>query len=153
LIDARGAYTCANPSCLEKAVQRKAFARAFDDAVLVDFTALIAEVRASLMRRVLENLGLAYLAGQCVPGRTKADEESEQGRAIAIVVSCDLSERSLREVESRPGISMLTGPQKELLGKALGRLETGVVALLKGRISDRIVCDLKRLESLGFAPN
>lgn len=152
-LETRGAYTCATALCLERAVQRKAFSRSFDEPVKVEFQALLAEVKASLERRVLENLGLAYRVGQCVAGRTQADEEDVEGRAVALLISSDLSERSRREAQNRPGTSVLTGPTKEQVGHALGRVETGVVALLKGRISDRIVIDVKRLESLGVTPN
>lgn len=55
-MDSRGAYTCPKTSCLEKAVQRRAFLRAFrNQAVLVD-AKMIEEVSNALMPRILENI-------------------------------------------------------------------------------------------------
>ena len=152
--ESRGAYTCANTLCLSRAVQKRAFSRAFEDAVaVVEQATLFDEVRNGLKKRILENLGLALRASQCVLGRTRAQGEITLGRAIALMVADDLSARSCRDLgvnvnEGVSGIPVLVGPCKELTGQALGKLETGVVALLKGRISDRIICDLKRFQAL-----
>lgn len=143
----RGAYVCANVKCLERAVQRRAFFRAFDEDVIVGWPELMNDVDHVLRKYVLDNLGLALVAGQCVAGRTKAFEKVAKGEATALLVASDLTERSTKDLGlDTCQIDVLVGPSKEQLGAALGKVETGVVALLKGRISDRVVNDLRRFQ-------
>lgn len=142
----RGAYVCANEVCFQNAVKKRAFNRSFKGSILVDYENLKASVRERLLKSILENLGLAFCAGQCVVGRTKVQEDSDRYKMKAIVMACDLSARSVKELDF--DVMILTGPSKDLMGQSLGRSVTGVVALLKGRISDRIVCDLLRWQFL-----
>ncbi len=149
----RGAYVCANDLCFQNAVKKRAFSRSFKGSIFVNFEELFTSVKESLLGRILENLGLAYCAGQCVAGRTKVQEMSLSDKIIAFVIASDLSTRSVTELDfdklkEEKVVVVLTGPFKNLIGQALGRSVTGVVALLKGRISDRIVCDLQRWQFL-----
>ena len=149
----RGAYVCANAVCFQNAVKKRAFNRSFKGSILVDYENLKASVKERLQKSILENLGLAFCAGQCVVGRTKVQEDSVSDKIKAIVMACDLSTRSLNELDFdefclKKNVMLLSGPSKNLIGQSLGRSVTGVVALLKGRISDRIVCDLLRWQFL-----
>ncbi len=139
----RGAYLCADAACLSVAAKRGHFARAFEAPVVFDAQALAIQVKATLMKRAEENLGLAFKVGQCVPGRTKALLQVPTGNCLAIVIAEDLTENSVREIGEMT-VPVLPGPDKAKMGHALGRGETGVVALLKGRISEQVMCDLQR---------
>ncbi len=149
----RGAYVCANENCFQNALKKRAFNRSFKGSILVDDANLLTSIKENLLHRILENLGLAYCAGQCVVGRTKVQEDRVSDKIKAIVIAYDLSERSVTELDfdelkQTKDVVVLTGPSKNLMGQALGRSLTGVVALLKGRISDRIICDLLRWQFL-----
>jgi len=137
---------------MKKAVERKAFQRSFEMPVAANFEALCNDVNSRLQSMVLTNLGLAWRAGQCEVGRLRSAQDVESNEASFVMVAHDLSERSKKEcLETKmfEGACMLVGPSKTLIGHALSRDETGVVALRKGRISERVVADLKRLGSMG----
>jgi len=152
-VPSRAAYVCANGKCLKAAVLKKAFGRAFKKECFVDHNLLFREVKKILIKCVLENLSLAYRAGQCIVGRTKVFKEGTFQNFLALILANDLSLRSLEEINEEikhlPNVNILKGPSKELIGNTFGRDKTGVVALLKGRISDRIMNDLMRWQSLG----
>jgi predicted RNA-binding protein YlxR (DUF448 family) len=143
----RGAYVCANETCFQNAVKKKSFNRSFRGSILVDYKNLKISVKERLQKSILDNLGLAFCAEQCVVGRSKVNEASVGDKIKAIIMACDLSIRSVNELDFKD-VPILTGPFKTLIGQSLGRSVTGVVALLKGRISDRIVCDLLRWQFL-----
>ncbi|MDA0712769.1 MAG: DUF448 domain-containing protein [bacterium] len=149
----RAAYVCANGECLQKAIFKKAFNRAFKNICNVDFGPMFSATKDVLLKRILENLGLSYRIGQCIAGRTLVMKEGTSRKYSALILSEDLSAHSSRDWNS--GVDgncktdvLLKGPTKLLIGNALGRPETGVVALLKGRISERIINDLMRWRSL-----
>lgn len=149
ILPGRGAWVCASRDCLVKAVQRKAFERAFDAAVIVQVDELVQQVVTALQKNILQNLGLGLRASQCIPGREKVRELFEKNTLVGVVVAEDLTENSKNELKYvQEQVQLLTGPSKQVIGHALGRSETGVVGLLKGRISDRLVIDLKRLSPI-----
>jgi hypothetical protein len=137
---------------LKKALERKAFQRAFETPVAANYEALCDDIKNRLQAMVLMNLGLAWRAGQCEVGRLRSAQDVGRNEASFVMLAHDLSERSKKEcLESKmfEGACILVGPSMTLVGRALSRDETGVVALRKGRISERVVADLKRLGSMG----
>lgn len=145
----RGAWTCPDPACVEKAKDRGGFARAFEAAVIVPVD-LIDRVRTVLETEALHGLGLLRRQGRLWPGRTEALQHASHGEAPVVVTARDLAERSVREaaaaVEGRA--VLVVGPDKASMGDALGRGPTGVLALGQGRLAKRVVCNLRRLSRL-----
>lgn len=152
-LSGRAAYVCANGECLQKAIFKKAFNRAFKNVCNVDFGPMFSATKDVLLKRILENLGLSYRIGQCIAGRTLVLKEGVTRRYSALILAEDLSAHTAKDWNSGVDSNgrtevLLKGPSKLLIGNALGRPETGVVALLKGRISERIINDLMRWRSL-----
>lgn len=151
-ISSRGAYTCATPECLQKAIMKNGFGRAFEQGVHVNKQTFLQDICQLLTKHVLGQLGMAFKSRHCIAGRTEALLYLQNHDGY-LIVSHDLSDRSSEElIKGAAGKPVLIGPSKEEIGKALGRAETGVVALIKGRITDQIFIDLKRLEQflVGF---
>lgn len=144
-MDGRGAWTCPRPECIERAVERGGFARAFSAPVLVS-SDLVADVRAALLHDVLNGLSLLRRQSLLWPGRTEASKRFATGEAAHVVAAHDLSARSSRELAELlgPEAVVLPGPSKEAIGRALGRRETGVVGFASGPLAGRVVRDLER---------
>ncbi len=145
-LDGRGASTCADPKCVLLAVERGAFGRAFDAAVVVEAQALQRDVAAVLAATTLQSFGLAYRAGQLVAGRDEVLRAFVAGGVDLVVVAHDLSERSRAELHERlpDGTELVTGPGKQQIGDALGKKPVGVVAVLKGSAARRARLDALR---------
>ena len=143
----RGAYTCAQRSCLEKAIDRGAFKRAFEAPVLAELEELIEEVMRALTARCLQTLGLARRMGVAKVGRTEALESKERNPSTKIFVAEDLSARSLRVVGELEEILLL--PEKAAVGHALGRRATGVVGIAPCAIADGLQRTCRLRTSLG----
>lgn len=152
-LPSRGAYTCASVGCISQAVERNAFRRAFDEAVIVTVESLRDSTTEVVEAEVLRSLGLARRANQLVPGREETWKRHALGELNAVVMARDLSERSQREVFS--GVSevpVLYGPPKTAMGNALGRGPTGVIGLVGGQTARRLVENLERLRRLLSLP-
>lgn len=145
----RGAWTCPDPACVDKARERGGFARAFEAPVIAPVD-LAARVRMVLENEALKGLGLLRRQGRLWPGRTEALAQASLGEAPIVVTARDLAERSVREaaaaVQGRAVV--VVGPDKASMGDALGRGPTGVLALGQGRLAQRVVCNLQRLSRL-----
>jgi predicted RNA-binding protein YlxR (DUF448 family) len=145
----RGAWTCADRGCIAKAVERGGFRRAFEEAILADASGLAEEVSSVLTQQCLQDLGLGRRFGDAVCGRTEALEAIKRGEDVVLFIAEDLSERSRAEVEKQQGAApMALLPAKELVGRALGRRATGVVAVRRGRVADRLLAAANRRAAL-----
>lgn len=148
-IPSRGSYTCCNASCVRRAVERDGFRRAFDAPVLVGADELVAAASRVLEGEALQALGLLRRTGQGVAGREECLRVHGSSSLRALMIARDLSPRSVREVTSAlPAVPACFGPPKEAVGLALGRAPTGVIGLLDGQISRRLLVNLERLNRL-----
>jgi predicted RNA-binding protein YlxR (DUF448 family) len=153
----RGAWTCPLESCIRAAVKKGGLSRAFAAPVSVEADGLVAEVKGLLLAEALQTLGLAYRARQCTVGRMPALEWVREGSALALVVANDLSDHSkkelatVRDAEEKAPLAV-SGPDKNQMGEALGRAPTGVIALSRGHLGQRLFQDLKRVATLAIWP-
>ena len=145
----RGIWLSARRDVLEAARTRGGFARAARCQVMVA-PDLASGLAASLTRRVGETLGLARRAGQAVAGYSKAREWLEGGRAGLVVQASDGSpeerQRFLSGWNGRvPAVAPLDAAQ---LGGVFGRDHIVHVALLRGRLADRVRVESGRLDGV-----
>ena len=145
----RGIWLSARRDVLETARMRGGFARAARCQVTVS-PDLASGLAASLMRRVGETLGLARRAGQAVAGYSKAREWLDGGRAGLVVQASDGSpeerQRFLGGWNGRvPAVAPLDAAQ---LGGVFGRDHIVHVALLRGRLADRVRIESGRLDGV-----
>lgn len=132
-----------------RAAERDAFRRAFESPVLVDAVALERTVVRVLEGEILRGYGLARRASQLVPGRSETFDRLARSEIVAIVVARDLAPRSQREVETQAsGIPIWLGPPKDAAGAAIGRRATGVLGLLPGQVTERLLQNLERFSRL-----
>jgi uncharacterized protein len=147
----RGAWTCPDAACIEKAIGQGRFARAFSAPVIARFESLLEQIVRILRAEVLGALGLARTAGLLIAGRTEVIDAMKRDVASFILLSEDLAVRSVRDIESeRNEQQILRGFSKTDMGKAIGRKPTGVMAL-EGRspLALRIATNLSRLSAIG----
>jgi uncharacterized protein len=144
--DGRGAWTCAQAACIEKARARGGFERAFE-ATLVFEGDLLARVRELLRTEILTGLGLVRRAGALVAGRDEVARIAALEKADALVLAEDLSERTRGSIHI-DSVVTLRGPPMADIGHAIGRKPTGVL-LLKNTPRGRVLIDdLRRAERL-----
>ena len=127
----RGAWVHPVARCVERAAPR-GFARALKTDVRSDAEALCASLRAAGMRRLLGLVGAARRAKKAALGATAVEEALESGKARLVVVATDAQAAAKGPGVARAeteGRTLSVGTKAEL-GRAVGREELGVVAML-----------------------
>ncbi|WP_193143347.1 MULTISPECIES: RNA-binding protein [unclassified Meridianimarinicoccus] len=144
----RGIWVTADHEVLDKAVKKKAFARAARQAVNVPRD-LVEQVEAGLTQRLVGTLSLARKAGLAVAGYEKTKSFLVSGQAIALLQASDGSVRGktkLRPPEGPNGlIEVLTAAE---LGLAFGRESVIHGALAAGGLTTRVVEEAARLQGM-----
>ena len=143
----RGLWLSARADVLHQAVRRGVFPRAAK-AQLVLPPDLLAEVRAALIRRVADLLGLARRGGVAISGFEKAREWLQAGKAGLVVQAADGSpEERARFLGARdvPVVAVLSAAA---LGKVFGREHTVHVVIAPGRLARMIEIEAQRLQGV-----
>ena len=145
----RGIWLSARGDVLETARTRGAFARAARCPVTVS-PDLASGLATALVRRVVETLGLARRAGQAVAGFSKAREWLSGGRAGLVVQASDGSpEERKRFLGGWNGKVPVAAPlDAAQLGGVFGRDHVVHVALLPGKLAERVLCETERLNGV-----
>lgn len=97
----------------------------------------------------LRLLGLAHRAGRAVIGTRAVLETGSRGGLAAVVVARDATENAvdrLRGVLRRGELTVLEGPDRAALGRALGREQLVVVGVTDAAFARKLA---RRLPSLG----
>jgi predicted RNA-binding protein YlxR (DUF448 family)/ribosomal protein L30E len=135
----RGAWVHARPDCLSRAVPRGA-AKALKANVRSTPSEVAAQLRAAGKRRALALLSQARHAKKTVAGSTAASEALDAGDARWVVVAADArASASLPAIATAisGGYGIVLGTKEEV-GLALGRPETGVVAILDENLAESL---------------
>ncbi len=151
----RGIWLSAKGDVLETARARGAFARAARQAVKVPPT-LLADVKAALLVRIGETLGLARRAGAAVAGYAKAHEWLETGRVGLVVQASDGSPEERRRFlgPAAGRVAVVSPLPGEGLGRIFGRDHVVHVAVAPGRLAERLRIEADRLAGVdGSATN
>lgn len=130
----RGAHLCYDPQCLEKAVRRRAFSRAFRGPVApVDADALLGAIVAAIEARARDALAIGRRAGRTVSGADALERALARGAVKLIILAEDAAEATRRRLEARgaaAGIPVVTFLDRERLGRTQGhdsRVAVGVI--------------------------
>jgi uncharacterized protein len=150
-LEHRGAWVCAKKICLEKAFKKRLMFR--NERVLpVDAEAMKSLIKMRLRKSTLSRLGLIRRLGQIEMGKEAALHMVSLNQAHAVIVAKDFSARSIKDViigASKVNARVInTDFSMDELGQSLGRKKTGVVALLKSRITDEILLQLNKLKEI-----
>lgn len=143
----RGIWVSANRAALEKAADKKLFARSAKQPVTVP-DGLVAEVEAQLARRVVDLISLARKSGHAVAGYEKVKDWLSKGVAQVLIQSSDGSERGKSKLSTPYGGSYIGWLSADELGLAFGRQTVIHGALASGGLTDRVVEEAARLRNL-----
>ncbi|MDQ7080858.1 MAG: RNA-binding protein [Paracoccaceae bacterium] len=141
----RGIWVTSRRQILQKAMDKRLFARAARQAVVIPDD-LVVRTETLLARRVVSLLSLARKSGQAIAGFEKVKEAITSGAADVLLQACDGSEGQKRKIRPPKGenslVSCLSGRE---LGLAFGRENVIHAALAAGGLCDRIVEEASRL--------
>ena len=144
----RGMWLSARADVLETARAKGAFARATRGPVTCPAD-LSATVQAGLMRRVVDQLGLARRAGQAVSGFGKAREWVTQGRAAGVIQAADGSvDERARLLSGARAIWVAWPLPAAALGAVFGRDHAVHAAILPGRLAEALLNEIERLSGM-----
>lgn len=148
----RGAFICSTKACLEKALKKRALFR--NERVLpVEPDAMLSLVTSRLKKTALSRLGLIRRLGRLEMGKDAVMGFVRANKADAVILARDFSARSIKDVMSHMAnfshIEIVTSTfSMDELGQSIGREKTGVVALSKGRITDEVIRQMKKIKEL-----
>ncbi|BCA79517.1 YlxR family protein [Desulfuromonas sp. AOP6] len=149
----RGAYTCLKRQCIDDAVKRRQFGRAFrglagDVSAEVLTESLVAEVRS----RILSLIGMARKSGCLVSGSNLVMMAlSSPDSFTLIILSADISTGIGDKIKSKArhlGVPCFTFSTKEDLGHLLGKEERSVVGIKPGGLANSIIEELSRYKHI-----
>ncbi len=136
----RGAWVHPRTDCIERAA-RGGVDKSFKARTGVDANSVLQNVRAAANRRVEALIAAARRSGSASPGSEVARTAVEEGRALLLVVAEDAraaAQATFVTHVAAAGKVVIWGT-KEALGRATGRPDTAVVAILDRGLADAIV--------------
>lgn len=145
----RGIWLEARREALEKALKKGLFSRAARQKVEAPED-LGAQVGALLARRALDSLSLARRAGVLVAGQERVFELIVKGKALAVIEARDAGADGKKRLRARlkaldqQDLPVVTGPDAEQFGLALGRTNVVHAALTDQRMKSKVLADLAR---------
>ena len=144
----RGAYTCFNRHCLEIAVARKQFSRAFKgEAKTPQLAELLPLIRRLFEERIAATLALTNKAGRAVSGSDKVMDTLRRGDASLLILAADISadsEAKFRYIAEKNGVEIFRFSPKDQLGTPLGKEIRTAVAVSPGAFADKLRRELTR---------
>ncbi|MBN2645320.1 MAG: DUF448 domain-containing protein [Desulfuromonadaceae bacterium] len=149
----RGAYTCLKRSCVEQAVKRGAFSRAFKRPCPVhDAKNLVHQIEQALLQRILGLIGMARKSGKAVSGHQSIEASLRHPEELAWLLVADdmapsMSQRLSKQAQ-RQGVRVLAALSKEYLSSALGKGERSALALKKSALAQTLEYELRRYKDV-----
>lgn len=147
----RGAWLCADVQCFKKAVLKRMLFRG-EKTLPVKAENMIETVRTRLQKGALLKLSFMRRLGHVEAGKDAVLRLVQQEKVSVVLVAKDFSLRSYKDVSetvSKGCVRMISSSfLMDEIGQTLGRKKTGVVGLLKSRITDEIVMQLNKLSKL-----
>ena len=149
----RGAYLCNSRACMEAAVGRRQFSRAFrSECLAVDVPELAGKVAVELLRHLASLLGMARKSANFVAGSNAVLDALSRRKALSVIVLAeDISPQigdKLRQKAERQNILTTKLFDKMELGRILGRAERSVVGLPDGKLADAFIDGLHRYKDI-----
>ncbi len=143
----RGAWVHAREACLVKALPR-GFSKSMKSAVHTSPREFASALRAQAERRAFSLISAAFRARKAAAGSTAVRDAFVAGRVTLVLVATDA-----RAAAETPWVDALVKSgkargfgSKELLGRAIGRPDTGVIAVMDDGISTALMHTLNVAE-------
>jgi hypothetical protein len=142
----RGAWVHPRKTCIEQALPR-GFSKSTKSAIQTSPREFVAALAAQAERRAYSLIGSAFRARKAAAGSTAVRDAFNAGQVALALIATDA-----RAAAETPWVDALikTGKarafgSKESLGRAIGRPDTGVIAILDEGISGALVHTLSAL--------
>ncbi len=136
----RGAWVHPREACLAKALPR-GFSKSMKSAVQTSPAQFASALRAQAERRAYSLVGAAFRARKAAAGSTAVRDAFTAGQVKLVLVACDAraaAETPWVDALVKSGKARAFG-SKELLGRVIGRPDTGVIAILDDGITTALV--------------
>lgn len=149
----RGAYLCNDRSCIESAVDRKQFDRAFKKSCqAIDSKQLIDRISQELLTHMAALLGMARKSAKFIAGSNAILDALGRNSALAVIIlagdiSPQIGEKVRYKAEQRQIRTSVLFDKQEL-GRILGRAERSVVGLPEGKLADAFLEDMHRYQEI-----
>lgn len=144
----RGAYTCLDPVCVDLAMQRRQFSRAFKAEILVAGHQLAAEISTLIHGRMLHLLAMANKAGVVVSGGDSVERAIASSLPNSVIwIAADASaDRREKYTFSgrRAGCIVHVGNTSAELGGVLGKEQRTFLLLKPSGITAKLKNELER---------
>lgn len=148
LLPSRGAWVCASKACLTKAFQKRMLFRG-ERTLPVNEHDMVKAVFERIKKSALNRLGLLRRLGHCEVGRDATKRLMLEQKVEAVFLAKDLAPRSVQEVSGKATVPTIMSPfLMEEIGNCLGREKTGVVGLLKSRITQELLFQISMLSKM-----
>ena len=149
----RGAYLCIDRQCVENAVSRKQFDRAFKSSCQVQSVEQIVDALANeILGHMSSLLGMARKSASFVAGSNAILDALGRNNSLAVIVLAeDISQQIGEKVSykaEQKKIKTVKLFNKLELGRILGRAERSVVGLPGGKLADAFLDDLHRYQEI-----
>ena len=151
----RGAWVHPREACIAKALPR-GFSKSMKGTVTTSVAEFVSALRAQAERRAYSLIGSAFRARKAAAGSTAVRDAFTAGQVKLVLVATDA-----RAAAETPWVDALVVSgkarafgSKELLGRVIGRPETGVIAILDDGITTALVHTLNvaELRPVGAPP-
>ena len=136
----RGAWVHPREACLAKALPR-GFSKSMKNAVQTSPAEFASALRGQAERRAYSLIGAAFRARKAAAGSTAVRDAHAAGLVKLVLVACDAraaAETPWVDALVKSGKARAFG-SKELLGRVIGRPDTGVIAILDDGITTALV--------------
>ncbi len=149
----RGAYLCNSRECIETAVRKKQFDRAFHRACQpVTGKALVEDVARVLLAHLASLLGMARKSANFVAGSNAVLDALSRKKPLAVVIlagdiSLQIGEKIRHKALMQKVMTTVLFDKLEL-GRILGRAERSVVGLPDGKLAEAFLDELLRYQDI-----
>ena len=149
----RGAYLCNSRQCMEAAVSRQQFSRAFRcECQPADVSGLADKVALELLKHLGNLLGMARKSASFVAGSNAVLDALTRRKSLSIIalaedISPQIGEKIRRKAQRQNVLTTELFDKMEL-GRILGRAERSVVGLPDGKLADAFIGDLRRYKDI-----
>lgn len=148
-LPSRGAWVCASKPCLTKAFQKRMLFRG-EKTLPVNANDMFNAVFERIKKSALNRLGILRRLGHCEVGRDATKRLILEQKVEAVFLAKDLAPRSVQELSNKATVPTIMSPfLMEEIGNCLGREKTGVVGLLKSRITQELLFQISMLSEMG----
>jgi predicted RNA-binding protein YlxR (DUF448 family) len=144
----RGLWVTATRAALQRAMARKAFARAARQTVAVDAD-LPERIENLLRERALETLALARRSGAAVSGFGKVEERLRSGRLGLVVCAADAQASDGRARLKARGAAVADFVDSATLGRVFGRDDATYIGIAAGALAGRVATEIGRWAAWG----